>query len=488
MYKENFFNNYFAYFKGNNQFRDSFREAIDLLPTESDERYSSFKPECGLNGITGEFMRLLCEYNFEPINDVSDLFDKIRNYINNDSQVCRFDSGSKETLLRVFHEIIFAGNKMAILDPSFFVYIPLTANNVDKLVRPRYEDSQIKLANYLYDMFDEVNTKKPSFNDNNLLITLLKEAISDHTFPRSTSFNRHYTILPFIKRQFNEDLKWFFDSHTDSAISHYLPLLLYFYICYSLIQLVLNLNPNDLHENSNHHACPIYYMLDSEIASASKPAVRYGWDNVAKNALPKMLAKLQTLDILNCILEETVSTENPIGFYPDIIAKFNETPWDYSVKTDCEEILNKYQTEKKAVLRNRKDKNRILAEQADITFNINSYEDFISKLYDLCCSLNTVDYITRFANKISDILKTKLLSIRRGYKVLALDEDTLLFLIALATREKPTRLKDMYLKLADYGIIFSQESTSSIENYLLNLNLLDRKSDSGEAQYVTVVL
>ena len=489
MYKSNFDQKYFGSFKGNVQFRDGFREAIDVLPTESDERNSSFKAECGLNGIAGEFMRLLCNYNFDPIQDVSELFNLVKDYIGADKQISRFSDKHKEALLRVAEEILYAGNKMAILDPSFFVYLPLTANNVDDNVRKKYEDSQKKLAHYLYGMLDPNSQWTPPFKNNNLLVEILKNAISGNAFPRTDSFCRNYTILPFIKKQFNEDLQWFFSNHNDSAITQYLPLFLYFYICYSLIQLVLNLNPENVDSDGNLKARPIYYMLTSEVASASKPAVRHGWDDVAKNVLPKMLAKLQTLDILNCLLEENVSTENPIGFYPDIFKKFKEIPWDANVKADCEEILKKYQTEKKSVLVNRGDvANRKLGTQQDKVFDVNSYEEFVDALYDLCCSLNTADYISRFANKISDILKVKLLSIRRGYRVLALDEDTLLFLIALVTKEKPTRLKDMYSELAKYGIIFSQETTSYIENYLLSFNLLDRKSDSGEAQYVTVIL
>ena len=34
----------------------------------------------------------------------------------------------------------------------------------------------------------------------------------------------------------------------------------------------------------------------------------------------------------------------------------------------------------------------------------------------------------------------------------------------------------------------SHKKKADIEEYLLKLNLLDRKSDSGEAQYVTVIL
>ena len=64
----------------------------------------------------------------------------------------------------------------------------------------------------------------------------------------------------------------------------------------------------------------------------------------------------------------------------------------------------------------------------------------------------------------------------------------LVFLIAMLTKNKRTKLDDLYKRFVDYGIVFNRGSRIAIEAYLMKLNLLDRKSDSGEAQYVTVIL
>lgn len=72
--------------------------------------------------------------------------------------------------------------------------------------------------------------------------------------------------------------------------------------------------------------------------------------------------------------------------------------------------------------------------------------------------------------------------------MLVLDNEMLVFLIALITKGKRTKLEDMYKGFGNYGIVFNRGTKLVIENYLLKLNLLDRKSDSGEAQYVKVIL
>ena len=94
----------------------------------------------------------------------------------------------------------------------------------------------------------------------------------------------------------------------------------------------------------------------------------------------------------------------------------------------------------------------------------------------------------RLGQKIKDIMKVKFLQSRRGNDVLVLDEEMLVFLIAMFTHEKRTKLDDMYFLFNKHGIYFNIESRNIIEQYLLKSNLLDRRSDSGETQYVTVIL
>lgn len=87
-----------------------------------------------------------------------------------------------------------------------------------------------------------------------------------------------------------------------------------------------------------------------------------------------------------------------------------------------------------------------------------------------------------------DLMNVRFLQSRRGNLVLVLDNEMLTFLVALFTKSKKTKLEDMYKAFNSYGIHFNRGSRMAIEDYLLKLNLLDRKSDSGEAQYVTVIL
>ena len=90
--------------------------------------------------------------------------------------------------------------------------------------------------------------------------------------------------------------------------------------------------------------------------------------------------------------------------------------------------------------------------------------------------------------KFIDVLSIRFLQLRRGNYVLVLDNEMLLFLIAMITKSERVKLENMYKGFKEYGIVFNLGTRNAIEAYLLKLNLLDRKSDSGEAQYVKVVL
>ncbi len=86
------------------------------------------------------------------------------------------------------------------------------------------------------------------------------------------------------------------------------------------------------------------------------------------------------------------------------------------------------------------------------------------------------------------LVNIKLFEKRRDYSVLVLDEEMLLFLVAMIAKDDRLRMDDLYKRFREYGIEFSFQTKNAISEYLLKLNLLERKSDSGEAQYVRIIL
>jgi DNA phosphorothioation-dependent restriction protein DptG len=190
----------------------------------------------------------------------------------------------------------------------------------------------------------------------------------------------------------------------------------------------------------------------------------------------------QALDIANAILG------GKVGFYPEVLAKLSETPFEDNRK-DLEFLLDKYkETEIKRLARRSTGKHA----QTDMDTSVNSYKEFLRKLERLCVTLQSSDYEPRIRKKVVDIISCRFLKRGRGHYVLSLDKEMLIFLVALMTREVPKnknmKLESVYKRFNSYGIHFNRGTRQKIEDYLLKLNILVRKSDSGEAQYVKSIL
>ena len=60
----------------------------------------------------------------------------------------------------------------------------------------------------------------------------------------------------------------------------------------------------------------------------------------------------------------------------------------------------------------------------------------------------------------------------------------LLTITALCVKDDKMKLKDLFKEYEKRGLFFDKTSKFAVEELLTKLNYIDKKSDSGEAQYV----
>lgn len=459
----------------NGKFIDNWQEGIKLLPFNSNPS-SAFDKKCGLHGTTGEFFRLWENDGSKAIEDFDkSIVEPVRQYLITQKQMPQEQLGE---FVRMLKDILLVNGNINISDSSFLKFIPLMPNdeNIGAKDRKKYSDGQRKLANYLFSMLSEEMGGSVSNMTNNLFTKILKEALTSSFASPSDGVFREYTALPYIKETFAEDLKWLMEQ--DEAVKvKYLHLFLHFYACYSVTQTIVNLDSQKTRPVSV--PTQFYFILNSEKASVNHDAVVRGWSyHIPKSTLDKLYGKSQALDILNSVLGGN------IGYYPDVFSALSSTPFEEN-RDACNKLLELYQIQKREVFSRRTSEEGSIGE---IDTTVNSYYDFFDKLEYLCTGLQSPSYVSRMRKKVIDLLSVRFLQSRRGNFVLVLDNEMLTFLIALFTKSKKTKLEDMYKRFNSYGIHFNRGSRMAIEDYLLKLNLLDRKSDSGEAQYVKVVL
>ena len=457
------------------KFIDNWQEGIKLLPFNSNPA-SAYDKKCGLHGTTGEFFRLWDNDGTKPIEDFEkSAVEPVKEYLVNQKQM---PTAQVPEFVRMMRDIMFVNGNLNITDSAFIKYLPLVPNDerISIKDRKKYNDGQRKLANYLYSMLSDEMQISGHSETPILFSKILQEALTPFGVSSDDSKERDYIVLPYIKKSFEEDLGWMLKQE-ESVKVKYLHLLLHFYACYAVTQAIVRITAKD--KQSEDEPAPFYFILNSERASVNHDAVVRGWSyQIPKSSLDKLYGKSQALDILNSVLGSNV------GFYNNIRKVLNQTDFEDNREL-CNKLLSKYQEEKREVFNRRSSESGSIEE---IEIDVHSYDEFISTLELLCTGLQSPSYISRMRKKVIDLLSVRFLQSRRGNFVLVLDNEMLTFLVALFTKSKKTKLENLYKLFNKYGIYFNRGSRLAIEEYLLKLNLLDRKSDSGEAQYVTVIL
>ena len=96
---------------------------------------------------------------------------------------------------------------------------------------------------------------------------------------------------------------------------------------------------------------------------------------------------------------------------------------------------------------------------------------------------------SRYAKNLEEISKKYVIKRRGSYGyVLNMNRDMLLVITALCVKDKKIKLNQLFNEYERRGIYFDRYSKEEIVNFLTKLNLIDKKSYSGDAQYVKPVL
>lgn len=462
--------------------QDNFQTGLQkLLPfTLNPTSGSVYDGSCGLNGVTGEFYRIKTQSSVDPIYSSQETEETIRKRLKDDF---RMSDDDIERFVKVFNDVMFENDSLNVIDLSFFAFVPMKYfdKSYDKVTKiKKYRSGQPKIADY-YVSIAQLSEDQFEVGNRDLFCNIVNECLQKDSIGYKAERD-DYFVLPFIKESFKEDIKWLLKQN-NNVIVKYLPLMLYFYASYSLMQTLMFMNKKNW-ESSIDSPKIITYMLSSEKASEGQPAVRKGWgaiDHLPESFLNKISSYAQALDILNLMFED----ENKLLTFQEIFKRFSEMSFDFEAKNACENVLERYQTLKRELLSERDTETGILPDV--ISTDVNSYTQFVEKLLNLCISLQSKDY-PRMKVALYSLVSIKLYEKRKDHSVLTLDEEMLLFLVAMMAKDERVRMDELYQRFKKYGIEFSFQTKNGISEYLQKLNLLERKSDSGEAQYVRVIL
>ncbi|MGL4912622.1 MAG: DNA phosphorothioation-dependent restriction protein DptG [Romboutsia sp.] len=421
------------------------------------------------NYCIGEFCRLI--YN-KKLNSEDVKLDDIDLFI----KEVDVNSNDKIALKSIIRTLFFDENgNMNTFHPKLLNYI-----NMPK------SDYNLGLAKFLYDvLLNNEEGKKAKekiidcFNyksDNAMELLILKNLpqLKEDKEGKSS----YKCICSNVSNLFKEDLDFILN---DPALftSEFEDLVKYYYFFY-ISQFAIKIsNFFDANRNITEE---VYFNLDWETVSKSRTSYTMGWKMLESN-MKNLFTHVNILEILNA---------------NDSIEK----KYDYIDINNAIENCSGY--EMASLYQNIKNiKNEYINAVDDVDWDdyisVNKYSsnDIKQEIYDL---FKRIDY--QFINSsrkkpyesyrkwFEEYCKSNFLR-RRGSLGYALNitQERLLFITKLCIKDKEKiKLKDLFEEYKRRGIYFDRDSQDKIVDLFEKLNIIEKKSDSGDAQYVRSIL
>lgn len=337
-----------------------------------------------------------------------------------------------------------------------------------------------RVAEFLYCVLgmDETDRQKILAAEKNYPFNVLEKMVVDSIETSEdeaeSNDNKYYQIKRSIQDRFKEDFGFMLESGMTSVddISNVLAFYYFYYV--SQTALTLDQFGNGSHDKLEN----LYYALDWEKVSKNRKCCTEGWDKLSNN-IGRMFSHAITLEIIN-------QNDSLMMDYIDFKKKA-----DADENTDSE-IANEIKRAEDVYTSYIGDCKKF----ASIPFvpGANKTDSAIRHLFE--CVLIQFNETERkrasqfYSEKFSEFCKFRFVKNRKkSGLVLNLTERDIIFLTKLALRnEEKIRLNDLYTQYELRGVYLDTTSKSLLQEFFTKLNLIDKKSDSGDAQYVKRIL
>lgn len=417
------------------------------------------------SAVIGEWLRLACNQNKVPesmeatLSKLADSMDDIGAY-------------EKEQLLQIARSIYWDDDEKHSLRPKSITamcYIPCN------------DQTALKTAQYLYSVLaDNENLSnvvnqaaEHAIKEVNVLEKAVFEALQAKNEPPAP-IDPYYIVHIAPQKFFMKDLKFILKN--TARTKEYLVELLEFYHFFYTSQTCLALSRFE--HGDRYEIVPLYFSLDWERTNKARECYRSGWQQLLP-AIKQQFYHAVTLEILN---------QNPTGEQFDYIALR-----DYVEKTGMEEEVAAQIRCVCALYRNAisdcSELNDLQKnEQLGTVFSeVNYlYESVRTQFRNTGRGRVSDGYVKHFETFCHDrFLKS------RGASGLMLNitEEFLIFLTKLAINdEEKLSLNEVFRQFELRGVFLDQPSKDEVVQFYTKLNLIEKKSDSGDAQYVRRIL
>ncbi|MBP3818095.1 MAG: DNA phosphorothioation-dependent restriction protein DptG [Butyrivibrio sp.] len=345
------------------------------------------------------------------------------------------------------------------------------------------ESSEIKIAEYLVDVLGDRNYLKKVVDDvkenialssnvlENLVLSKLKHEKSD-LLKRELSYHR---ITSSLKGAFEEDFTFVLNNPKLSR-EYLVPLLEWYFFSYTA-QASLQLNRFLQGEADSN--IPLYFCLEWEKTSQSRLCFLEGWQKLQK-VLEKIFAHVIVLELLNY-----TEPGSDLVDYIKLSELTQDSDADISISKQIDGLTDCYRraiTDCPEMKELKKKDSPFGLTDASIHYLFDSVKSQFENTGRIRPYKSYADKFTSYCHKY---LKNR----GRSGLMLNLTEETLIFITKLCIKNREQlRLKEVFNEFERRGIFLDNFSKDQVASYYEKLNLIEKKSDSGDAKYVKRIL
>ncbi|PAY11814.1 DNA phosphorothioation-dependent restriction protein DptG [Bacillus sp. 7705b] len=415
------------------------------------------------DAVLGNYSRSITDKGY-TVFEKEELFRKIQTKVTTDSI---------EKLNVIINELFFDENNQLVLShPSFFNHLP-EGDNAERKVGEFL--SIIFSSENITEGFQKAFEKQPE----NVLLRLIYECLPDLKQEHNKS-GSYVKYMKEIVEVFEEDLL-FLLKHEDLLIKSFKNLLLYYYFFYTT-QVILNLD--QLFKNSHDQVIPVYYNLEWEKRSKTRDSFKQGWKMISSK-LPNLFSHINCTIMLNHV--------NGLNDYPVSYTSFKRSLQELTVeqqeklKDHIEAWHNDYKSYIGDVIWEQMPPLPFLEGESPVLREVRKLQHSIS--YQFKAS-NRSRAAEGYYEGYEELAKTYFLkkSGSLGY-TLNLTQDFVILLTRICIKDKEKlSLKELFKELQRRGIYFDRDTRKQVVLLYERLNILEKKSDSGDAQYVKYIL
>lgn len=455
---------------------------INLFPFKTNIDGKTFKADfISFEGIMGEVVRIAQQKELHKPKEKESYPTILKNTVIQNA-LQKVDTKAKLQLEDILTNIYFD------LDHGLFKYDFHVISHMNFISnKTAIKDIPVFISDVFINGNDRFKQLLVNNESNNILNQLISECLpKQHERKDSASDKQAFkNMLPAVMHVFQQDFKFLMDNK-EYFLANF-EMFFKYYCFFYFTQLTLKL---DDFGKEDYTIRPISFSMAWENLSESRLSLhKLGWKEISKH-YAHAFAHANTLELLNYIRYE----DEMIGDYDEITTRYNalqENEKDV-FKSRLAELVDFY---KENVGKLSAPANWATCEDnLKVSLAHKNFDQEITKL------IYSFWYIVRYqfengtrkkpydnyASWLSSFAKENFTKSggRLGSKFVV-SQELLLFLTKLCVGDnEKIRLKEYWLKLRERGLTFDDNSKSEIVKLFERINLIEKKSDSGDAQYI----